>query len=85
MSDGQFYAYIRRMGRRLDDPYAPVIRKAVRDELARRGPDPAGQLFQPEAGVTRPTDPELLAIEARIAELRAEQAALEQPTDGVFG
>lgn len=84
MSDDQFYRYTRRMGRRLDDPYSPVIRKAVKDEFARRGPDPSRQLgATTPTSTSRPADPELHEIEERIAELRAELQTAH-PRGGVF-
>lgn len=97
MTDEQFWRYVRRMGRRLDgDPFSPSFQKVVRDEKARRGPDPA------KAGKLLPIEPvavsaEVQKIDAHIAELRAELAAREKgdrpaaeksdlpPMTGVFG
>src|SRR5690606_15029196 len=80
MTDEQFYRYVRRMGRRLDDPYAPIFRKAVRDEFARRGPDPGRALTGPTPATDAKAAPELVALDQEIASLRAQLAEMEDLT-----
>lgn len=84
MSDDSFYAYVRRMGRRLDDPHAPIIKNAIREEFARRGPPPSTMT----SGTTTPrsADPDLAEIEARLADLRQQLDELEADPlhQGVF-
>jgi hypothetical protein len=82
MTDEEFWRYVRRMGRRLADRFAPAIRRAVRDEFARRGSDPATPRIGSNA-TPKPPNPELVAIESRIAELRAELDASKM-RGGVF-
>jgi hypothetical protein len=76
MTDEQFYAWIRRVGRRIEDPFAPALRRAVRDELVKRGPDPTASSTLPGDSVetTRPPSPEIAALDAEIARLRQQLA-----------
>lgn len=84
MSDVQFWAYARRMGRRLEDRFAPSIRRAVREEFLKRGPDPSRTLAGAVAPKKAKANLELLAIEREIEQLR-NQLELANLQEGVFG
>jgi hypothetical protein len=82
MTDEQFWRYLARMRSRLGDPLSPIFNAAIADEKRRRGPDPRlakGATPEPQPKV----DPELVAIEERIAVLRGELAG-RRPLQGVF-
>jgi len=86
MSDEDFWTYIARMRTRLGDPLSPTFNAAVADERRRRGPDPAASKMTPLEIATRVVDPELLAIEERIEELKTEleRATSTAPQISVF-
>jgi hypothetical protein len=84
MSDEAFSAYLRRMGRRLRDPFAPRIQNAIKEERARRGFAPgalsssiATVEIEPAAGTERDK------LQRKIADLKIELEAA-QLRDGVF-
>jgi len=83
MTDAEFWRYLRRLGRRRDDPLKSAFQTALREEIARRGPDPNNpNRLSPLAAAPSP-DPELTAIENRIAELR-DELERRRPLEGVF-
>lgn len=80
MTDEQFDRYVARMGRRLDDRFAPEFRSALSEEISRRG---RGRSVGLLAETPRAVSPEVRQIEDRITKLKEELDVLNL-RQGVF-